>query len=181
MIMAPRLRKLMLTAHITASVGWLGAVAAFLVLAIAGLMSQDGQQVRAAYLSMDLLASLLIVPLCLATLISGVVQSLGTSWGLFRHYWVLAKLFITVVSTILLLVHLRPIHDLAEAAGALALGSADFRQMRVQMAFDAGAAAIALLVTTALSVYKPRGVTPYGWRKQQEQRREALAGETTSS
>jgi hypothetical protein len=180
MIMAPRLRKLMLTAHITASVGWLGAIAAFLALAIAGLTGQDGRQVQAAYLSMDLIASLLIVPLCLATLISGVVQSLGTSWGLFRHYWVLAKLLITVVSTILLLVHLRPIHDLA-AAAALPLSSADFRQMRVQMANDAGAAALALLVTTALSVYKPRGVTPYGWRKQQEQRRETLAAETTSS
>lgn len=31
--MNPRLRKLTLTAHVTASVGWLGAVTAFLVLA----------------------------------------------------------------------------------------------------------------------------------------------------
>ena len=35
---------------------------------------------------------------------------------------------------------------------------------------DASAAVLALLVATTLSVYKPRGVTPYGWRKQREQR-----------
>ncbi len=34
--MKPALRKLTLTAHVTASVGWLGAVAAYLVPAIVG-------------------------------------------------------------------------------------------------------------------------------------------------
>jgi len=34
--MTPRLRKFVLTAHVTLSVGWLGAVAGFLALAIAG-------------------------------------------------------------------------------------------------------------------------------------------------
>jgi hypothetical protein len=37
MAMTPRLRKFALTAHVTSSVGWLGAVAAFLALAVAGL------------------------------------------------------------------------------------------------------------------------------------------------
>nr|BFE80578.1 hypothetical protein GCM10020093_031790 [Planobispora longispora] len=46
--MPPRLRKLALTAHVTSSVGWLGAVAAFLVLALAGLSGQDVQTMRTA-------------------------------------------------------------------------------------------------------------------------------------
>lgn len=45
--MTPRLRKLMLTAHVTCSVGSLGSVAVFLALAVAGLTSQDAQMVRA--------------------------------------------------------------------------------------------------------------------------------------
>jgi hypothetical protein len=53
MTMTPRLRKLALTAHVSASVGWLGAVVAFVGLAVAGLMSDDGQTVRAAYLTME--------------------------------------------------------------------------------------------------------------------------------
>src|SRR5258708_11390948 len=108
MLLPPRLRKFALTAHVTASVGWLGAVAAFLAVAIAGLTSGDTPMVRAAYLAMGLTGWFVIVPLSLASLLTGLGQALGTTWGLFRHYWVLAKLLITVVATILLLVHMQP-------------------------------------------------------------------------
>ena len=46
------------------------------------------------------------MPLCFASLFSGLVQSLGTEWGLFRHYWVLFKLLINVLPTALLLLHM---------------------------------------------------------------------------
>ena len=82
MPMTPGLRKLALTTHITSSVGWLGAVGAFLALAIAGLGSQDPQIVRAAYLAMHLTTRFVIVPLSLAALLTGVVESLGTTWDL---------------------------------------------------------------------------------------------------
>lgn len=53
MLMPPGLRKSVLTAHVTSSVDWLGAVAVALALAIVGLTSQDAQTVRAAYLVME--------------------------------------------------------------------------------------------------------------------------------
>jgi ABC-type anion transport system duplicated permease subunit len=109
MPMTPRVRKLTLTTHVTSSVGWLGAVAAFLALAVAGLNSQHAQMVRAAYLAMHMTTWFVIVPLSFAALLTGLVQSLGTSWGLFRHYWVVAKLALTVLATITLLVHTQPI------------------------------------------------------------------------
>jgi hypothetical protein len=170
MTMTPRLRKFVLTAHVTFAVGWLGAVAGFLALAIAGLASQDAQTVRSAYLAMELIARFVIVPLSFAPLLTGPVLSLGTGWGLFRHYWILIKLLITTLSTIILLVHMQPISRLAGAARETTLFSADLHRMQVQMVVASGAALLALLVATTLGVYKPRGVTPYGWRKQHEQR-----------
>ena len=101
--MPARLRKLALTAHIIFSVGWFGAVAAFLALAVAGLTSRDTQLVRTAYAAMELTARWVIVPLAVASLLSGIIQSLGTPWGLVRHYWVLAKLLLTTFATIILL------------------------------------------------------------------------------
>ena len=95
MIMPPFLRKLALTVHVTSSVGLLGAIAAFLGLAIAGFASADDQTVRACYLAMQIAAKFVIVPLAFAALITGLVQSLGTAWGLFQHYWVLVKLLLT--------------------------------------------------------------------------------------
>lgn len=170
MKMPPRLRKLALTAHVTASVGWLGAVAGFLVLAIAGLGSRDLQTVRAAYISMELIGWFAIVPLSLASLLTGAIQALGTVWGLFRHYWVLAKLLITVVASFLLIVHMQPVSLMADRAAGTSLSFADPDGLKVQLLADAGAAVAVLLVAVVLSVYKPQGRTRYGWRKQQEQR-----------
>jgi len=170
MAMPPRLRKFALTAHVTSSVGWLGAVAGFLALAVAGLASRDAQTVRAVYLVMDLTAWYVIVPLCLASLLTGLVSSLSTAWGLFRHYWVLLKILITIPSSLMLLVHMQPISYMAGVAANTPLSIADLHGLKVQLVIEAGAAVLVLLVATALSVYKPKGMTRYGWRKLREQR-----------
>ena len=163
------LRKFVLTAHITFAVSWLGTVAGFLALAIVGLNSQDSQVVHSVYLAMDLMTRFVIVPLSFAPLVTGPVLSLGTPWGLFRHYWIVIKLIITAISTIILLIHLQPISYLPEAAAKGALSSAD-RPIQVQMVVASTAALIALLVVNILAVYKPKGMTRYGWRKQYEER-----------
>jgi hypothetical protein len=163
--MTPNVRKLLLTAHVTCSVGWLGAVAAFLALAVAGVTSADPLRVRAAYLAMELTGWFVIVPLALASLLTGLVQGLGTEWGLFQHYWVIVKLVMTVLATILLLVHMRPIGHVASVAAATPLSSTDLHGRRLQLVADAGAALLVLLVATTLSVYKPRGKTRYALRR----------------
>lgn len=168
MRLSPDLRKLSLTAHVTASVGWLGSVAAFLSLAVAGLTSQESQVARAAYLAMQTVTWAVIVPLSVASLITGVIQSLGTTWGLLRHYWILVKLLLTVVATAVLLLHTQPIDALARAAAAATLPDGDDLALRVRLIADAGAALLVLLAACALSIYKPRGVTRYGWQKQRE-------------
>ena len=81
MIFTPRLRKLALTAHVTCSVGWIGAVVVFRALAFLGLTSQDPQTVRGVYLVMEPAGWLVLVPLAFASLLTGILQSLGTAWG----------------------------------------------------------------------------------------------------
>jgi hypothetical protein len=94
--MTPNLRKFALTAHIAFSVGWLGAVVAYLAVAIAGLVSQDDQVLHSSYSTMELTGWFVIVPLSLAALLTGLVQSLGTEWGLFRYWWIVEKLVLTL-------------------------------------------------------------------------------------
>ena len=77
----PRLRKFVLTVHVTSSVGWLGAVAVFLALSVVGLTSRDAQVVRGVYLAMESAGWAVLVPLSLASLLTGLVQSLGTKWA----------------------------------------------------------------------------------------------------
>ena len=171
MAMTPGLRKLTLTAHITASVGWIGADAAFLALAVAGLNSQDAQMVRAAYQAIGLIGWFVIVPLSLASLLTGLIQSLGTHWGLFRHYWILAKFLIVVFAIIVLLIHTQPIGVMASAAAQTTIIGTNLHGARLQLVVAAGAGLLVLLVAATLGVYKPRGVTPYGWHKQRQHRK----------
>lgn len=170
MVMPPGLRKLTLTAHVITSVGWLGAVAAFLALALVGLAGRDAGIVRAVYPAMDTIAWYVIVPLSFASPSTGILLSLGTAWGLFRQYWVLLKLLMTIPSTLLLLVHIGPIAYMAGAAADPAFPAADIHGMQLQILIEAVVASFVLLLATVLSVYKPKGVTRYGWRRQQAER-----------
>ena len=168
MIMPPRLRKFALTVHVTSSVGLVGAVAGFLALAIAGLTGRDAQIAGAVYPAMNMIAESVIVPLAFASLILGIVQSLGTPWGLFRQYWVLAKLLLTLLTVIVLLFQMDSIGLLAGIAAQRTLSSAEIG-LQVRVVIHAAGGLLVLLVATTLSVYKPRGMTRYGARKQVEQ------------
>lgn len=179
--MTPRVRKLALTAHVTSSVGWLGAVAVFLALAVTGLTSQNVQTARSAYVAMDVTGWFVIVPLSIASLLTGVVSSLGTTWGLVRYYWVVVKLVITVLATVALLVHMQPVSYIAGIAAGTTWSTDALHGLRTQLVIQSGAAVLALLVATVLSVYKPQGRTRYGRRRQYEQRTGAQAAGAATS
>ena len=163
MTMSPRLRKLALTVHVASSVGWLGAVACFFAVAVVGMTSDDAQTVRGAYLVMEPAAWFILVPLAFASLLTGLIQSLGSTWGLFRHYWVLFKLLINIFATIVLLLYMETFGFMADMASD---PKAELGSVRsASPALHAGAALLLLLVATTLAVFKPQGVTPYGRRR----------------
>lgn len=166
MILTPPLRKLLLTVHLTVSVGWVGALAVFLAHAAAGALSPDEQIVRAASVAMGMTAWFVILPLSVATLATGLVQALGTAWGLLRHYWIVFKLMLTTVATIVLFLKLGPISSLAEAAATAQFSSADFVGLRMSILVHAAGGLLVLLAATTLAVYKPSGMTWYGAREQ---------------
>jgi hypothetical protein len=170
---SPALRKLTLTAHVVSSVGWLGAVAAFLALAIASSASSDAQTVRSAASAMELTGWFVLVPLAIASLVTGLFQSLTTTWGLFRHYWVVAKLVINLFASVILLMYMETLGILGDLASRSRLSSADLETLRSPSPVLHSTAALGLLIAaTTLAVYKPRGLTRYGRRK----RREELTG-----
>ena len=167
-MMTPALRRFTFTTHITSSIGWMGAVLAFLALAIIGFISEDPLKVRGAYLLMAPAAWFVLVPLAHASLLSGIALSLGTTWGLFRHYWVVLKLGITVFATVILLIYMGTFRQMA---GVAADPVVDLETVRnASPIVHAILALILLLAATGLGVYKPLGMTDYGQRKVTERR-----------
>lgn len=154
------------------SVGWLGAVASFLVVSVAGVTSPAPDVVRGAYVTMNVIGLNLIVPLSFLALLTGLVQSLGTDWGLVRYYWVLVKFVLTMGATMVLLLH--QFTAVAEAAGQVAISPAgtlpNLGRLGTQLVVDAGLAAAVLLGLTAISIVKPWGRRAYGRSKLQEER-----------
>lgn len=170
-MMSSGLRKFVLTLHITCSVGWIGAVIAFLALVIAAMTREDVQILRAVWIALDLLGSLVIVPLAIVSLLSGLVMSLGTKWGLFQHYWVLFSFALTVLAILVLLGNMQSVRFLAGTVTDMDNTNVDMLRTGLQSELlHAGIGLIVLVVIQVLNIYKPRGLTSYGWRKQQEQR-----------
>jgi hypothetical protein len=177
--MKPRNRRLGVTAHVTFSVGWLGADAGFLALAIVGLASQDVQMVRASYLSMELIGWYVIVPFSFASLLTGLVLALGTPWGLFQRYWVVTKFLLTLGAIFVLLVHTNAMGEAASRvsgstvetlSGVIAhlhasSAGGHLGNVQMQLVVASGAGLLVLLTTTTLGVFKPWGRTWYGRRK----------------
>lgn len=149
----PFWRKLLLTLHVVTSVGFIGAVAAFLALAIVGL---DGA--AAIYLALPIVTWWVIVPLAAAALLVGMVSSVATPWGLLRHYWVAVKLVLTLIALVVLLLQTRTIDRLAMMAQAGQIGPASLEGQSAMVLHGSGGLAV-LLVMALLSVFKPRGVT----------------------
>lgn len=166
------LRKLVLTVHLTCSIGWIGAVVAYLTIVIAARANPDAETLRTAWGVLWLIGWFTIVPSALASLTTGIIMALGTKWGLFQHYWVLISLVLTLIATAILLQHMGTVNTFAGiAARATHADNGTLRDGLAGELLHGGIGLLVLLVIQVLNVYKPRGITTYGWKKQQAGRR----------
>lgn len=166
MILGPIARKTLLAVHIGVSVGWMGAAAAYVALNVPALSGPDEQSRRAAYLMMPFVADYAVVPLAIATVVTGIALAMGTKWGLLQHYWVTVSLATTLFAAAILVLHLPAVDDLAARAAdperdVTALGGDLFHSI---------GGLVVLSVPLTLNVVKPRGLTRRGWRMQRSRR-----------
>lgn len=166
MIPSRNLQKTLVLAHVLSSVGLFGAVSAFFALALAGLASAEPFPARAAYWAGGFVTTLLIWPLGVTALMSGIAVALTSPWGLLRHYWVVLKLALTILILSALLLHTLPILHMAQQATDLNFNLETLVAARRQLVIASGAGMVALFGTAVLSVFKPRGLTRYGWNRQ---------------
>ena len=167
MRMSRRLRKFALAVHLTVSIGWVGAVFAYVALGVASVNSEEESTIRGAWIAMEVIGWWIIVPLALASLLTGVLMALGTKWGLIRYYWVLISFVLTTFATMILLFHMPDVSTVADQARA-ARGS-ELQGLGGDL-FHAGVGLTILLIVLVLNVLKPPGLTRYGWRRQESPR-----------
>lgn len=162
MTVAPRLRRFLLAVHLACSIGWIGAVCAYLALAFSVPATEDPEIVRAAWIGMELVGWYAVVPLAVGALLTGVLMGAVTKWGLLRHYWVVISLLGTTLLTAVLVLHMPDVSAQADVARVAA------DQHLLSMGSDIPHAVIGLVLLLGilvLNLYKPKGLTRYGWRK----------------
>lgn len=163
-------RRATLVVHVTAAAGWLGLTLGLLALSLAAITTDSAAVIEAAARSMKLFADWLVLPLALLTLLSGLLLSLGTPWGLARHRWVYTKFWLTLATTAASAFALRP--GINDTVATVSAGD----PVTDPTGLIAGpiVSLSAYLFMTVVSVLKPWGLTRRG-RKQRDQKRRASA------
>lgn len=86
-----RQRRWLLSAHLLCTVAWLGAGLCSLIFNLSALFTPDSHLLAAAYVFADILDKAILRGGAVGALITGVLLSVLTQWGLFRFYWVIVK------------------------------------------------------------------------------------------
>ncbi|MGK4579948.1 DUF2269 domain-containing protein [Kitasatospora sp. HPMI-4] len=157
----PRARKSVVVAHVTSSVSWLALMLCLLTLGAAALATDDADTVRSSYRAMRLLGDVLVLPLSLLSLGSGLALSLWTPWGLFRYRWTTVKFWLTLAAAAASNIELTArLHDAARLAnrhpgGSIAQMQLGFLRYNLVIIPTVALALYGFLV--AVSVTKPWG------------------------
>ena len=159
--LSPQLRRLVLAAHVLVAGGWFGIVVAKLVLEVTAATTRDQEIPRAAYMLIQVLDRAMFPPVAVGTLLTGVILSVGTAWGLFQHYWIVAKLALTVgvILSGVLFVGAWVQQAIATASGPAAdtVARSDVGSAPLLLICTAVAHLFMLGAATVISVYKPWG------------------------
>ncbi|MFE0022813.1 hypothetical protein [Amycolatopsis sp. NPDC059021] len=152
-----RTRKAFLVAHIVTAGAWMGMDLALGILVCTALLTSDPGITAGSYRVLELFAGWPMLAASLLCLASGAVLAVGSKYGLFRYWWVFAKLVVNVVMSLLILFVLRPgLNDVAANAQRLAAGDTSLGSPS-ELLYPVVVAPSLLLFAFVLSVFKPWG------------------------
>ncbi len=156
-----RVRRATVFVHVLVAIAWVGVDLVVGALSLTGLRTEDPRTMATAYTAIGMFAVPLMLALGLLTLATGVTLSLGTRYGLLRHWWVVVKLVANLVLTVLVVVALRPVLAEATAQAATVDPSLPGRlaRVRVDLVFPPLVSTTTLLAAAWLGWYKPWGTT----------------------
>ncbi|MFF7046281.1 DUF2269 family protein [Streptomyces massasporeus] len=158
-----RSRRAALVVHVTVSACWLGLTLGLLALGITAATTGSPATVEASVRAMKLFADWLLLPVAFLTLLSGLLLSLGTKWGLARYRWVYTKFWLTLATTTATVFALRP--GVNSAVTAVAAGGP--LPDAGDVLFGPVVSLSAYIFMAVISVLKPWGKTGRGRKRSQ--------------
>jgi len=147
--------------HVGIGVGWLGLSLGMLTLSLTGLLTSSAAVRHAAYEIFHIFDLAIVIPSVVLTIVTGLVLSLGTPWGLIKYRWVLAKFMISLSIPATAVIQSKWVRELAARTVDPA---AEPGTLGVLLTVVVGCYSVLLWTATALSILKPWGRTRWGHR-----------------
>lgn len=154
-------KQLIIIIHVLSVICWLGGAMVMLLLGTYMLNSENGEQLYYTVENLHLIDVVMIRYTALVTLITGILLSVWTNWGLLKHYWIVIKLILTLLLICFGIAYmsgwLSQLVSIAQQGRALALSDAAFLNTAYSLIGGAIANIVALIFMTAISYFKPFG------------------------
>lgn len=134
---------------------WLGAVVTNLFLGLSAALTGSETLADGYYAAMDTTVNHVMPAAAIATLATGLVLALATRWGLFRHWWIIAKFVLAIVTVLVGVAIIDPaVRDTIETRAKT--GSTGFSAALLPAV---AATPLLLLSATVIAITKPWGRT----------------------
>jgi hypothetical protein len=163
--LTPAWRKAVLVLHVVAGIGWMGVDIALLVLLITARTTDDAALVVSGFNAIGMIVPIAVPPLSLSILVTGIILGLGTRWGLVRYWWVLVKLLLSLIMTVLVFVSLVPtvrgIAVLSTTTISADAVRASLGTLPTMLMFPPVVSFLMLGTAAILSIFKPWRRTPW--------------------
>lgn len=163
--LTPAARQAVLVLHAVTGISWMGVDIALLVLLITARTTNDATLVVSGFNAIRMIVPVAVPPLSLGILVTGLLLGLGTPWGLVRYWWVLVKLILSLVMTILVFVSLVPAVNSIAVLSTTPMSAdavrASLGSLPTQLMFPPVVSFLMLGVATILSIFKPWRRTPW--------------------
>lgn len=159
------MRKLLLAVHLLFSGILLGCTAVFVILDLTALFARDQMTLEACYRIMHLLSRTSLRASTIGSVVSGILLSVFTSWGLLKFRWIVAK---EALSLPVLALGLYGIYEwslrglrIVTANSSETWKDAGFQSDGLMLGTGIALQLLSVVLLYLLSVYKPGGRT--GW------------------
>jgi uncharacterized membrane protein len=147
--------------HVLSVVSWFGGANVMLIFGLPLLYAENGQQLYYTLVDLHLIDATLIRYPALAVLLTGILLSIWTQWGLFKHYWVLLKLILTLLIIIIGIFYLSDwlhiLKEMGQQHGLLSFQLPVFQDAGIHLLIGTIVNIVAMTFMTIITYLKPFG------------------------
>ncbi len=154
-------KSFLVAIHVIAVASWIGGTLGMMLLGLYLQNAANGEQLAYTLVSMEVIDENLLKYPALLSLLTGIMLSVWTQWGLVKYYWVMMKLVLTIMTILIGIFFLNDwtasLAEMVEKMGFSTLQNPDFQKTWLSMIITASFNLICLVLMVFLTYFKPFG------------------------